>query len=287
MLWFPLSLFCAFFLSTSDALCKKALEQSNPYIISWVRLGYSVPFLLAILPFISIPHLDSTFWMVILVALPLEITALILYVKAISVSPLSLTIPFLAFTPVFLILTSFIMLGEFPDRSGMSGILLIAIGAYLLNVHMSKKGILKPFKAIFEERGSVLMIIVAFIYSITSNLGKLAIQHSSPVFFGILYFLLLSIVSLPVVTIGSKQEAAKIFTFKPIFLAIGVFHALVVLTHVWAISLIEVPYMISVKRTSLLFSVIYGWLLFKEVNIKERLLGVFVMLIGLIFITLF
>ncbi|MDY6856108.1 MAG: DMT family transporter [Thermodesulfobacteriota bacterium] len=287
MLWFPLSLFCALFLSTSDALSKKALKQSNPYIISWVRLGYSVPFLLTILPFISIPHLDFTFWIVILVAFPLEITALILYVRAISVSPLSLTIPFLAFTPVFLILTSFIMLGEFPDRSGMSGILFIAVGVYLLNVHMSKKGILKPFKAVFEERGSILMIIVAFIYSITSNLGKLAIQHSSPVFFGILYFLLLSIISLPVFTIGSKQKASRIFTFKLIFLAIGVFHALVVLTHVWAISLIEVPYMISVKRTSLLFSVIYGWLLFKEVNIKERLLGVSIMLIGLIFITLF
>lgn len=286
MLWFILSLLCAISLATSDALSKKALKASNEYLIAWVRLGYSAPFLLAISPFISVPHLDATFWIVILILLPLEITALSLYVKAISISPLSLTIPFLALTPLFLILTSFIILGEFPDKSGVLGILLIASGAYLLNVHSSERGMLEPFKAVFRERGSILMVVVAFIYSITASLGKTAIQHSSPTFFGIFYFILLSIVFLPVMKIGSGQNVAQVLSFRPIFLAIGIFHALMIITHVWAISLVEVAYMISVKRTSLLFSVVYGWLLFKEVNIKERFLGVCIMLIGLIFITL-
>ena len=287
MTWFALSLLCAMFLSTSDALSKEALRESDEYIVAWVRLGYSVPFLLIALPFVPIPHLDSSFWEVILILLPLEITAVILYVKAISISPLSLTVPFLALTPVFLILTSFFMLGELPDGSGIIGILLIACGAYLLNVHTGRNGILEPLKAIFRERGSTLMIGVAFIYSITANLGKIAIQHSSPFFFGIFYFIVLAIVFLPVVKIGSRGEVRKIFSFKPIFLAIGIFHAFMIFTHVWAVSLVEVPYMISVKRTSLLLSVVYGWLLFKEAHIKERFLGVSVMIVGLVFITLF
>ena len=287
MQWSVLSLLCAIFLSTSDALSKKALKDNSVYIISWVRLGYSAPFLLTIIPFITIPQLDLTFWILICILLPLEIVALILYVKAMSISPLSLTIPFLALTPVFLILTSFIILQEFPDKSGITGILLIASGAYLLNLQSSTKGIFEPFKAIIKERGSVMMIVVAFIYSITANLGKLAIQHSSPTFFGVFYFVLLSFVFFLFVTIGSSERVSQIFTFRPLFFAIGVFHALMIIMHVWAISLIEVPYMISVKRTSLLFSVIYGWLLFKEINIKERLLGVCVMLIGLVSILLF
>ena len=144
MLWFALSLLYAICLSTTDTLTKKAQRDSDEYIIAWVRLGYSSPFLLVILPFISIPHLYPIFWMVILILLHLEITAIILYVKAISVSPLSLTVPFLALTP-FLILTSFIILGEFPDRSGIVGILLVTCGAYLLNVHTGKKSVLGPF----------------------------------------------------------------------------------------------------------------------------------------------
>lgn len=286
MLWFALSLLCALSLSTSDALSKEALKDSNEYLITWVRLGYSVPFLLAILSFISVPPLDATFWMVMLILLPLEITASILYVKAIRVSPLSLTIPFLALTPAFLIFTSFMALGELPDKSGALGILLIAFGAYLLNLHTLKGGIFQPFKAILKEKGSSLMIVVAFIYSITATLGKVAIQHSSPSFFGVFYFVVLSIIFLPVAKIGSGQKVTHILSFRPIFLAIGFFHAIVVITHVWAVSLTEVAYMISVKRTSIIFSVIYGRLLFKEVNVNERSIGTWVMLTGLIFIIL-
>ena len=51
--------------------------------------------------------------------------------------------------------------------------------------------------------------------------------------------------------------------------------------------MVEVAYMISVKRTSLIFSVLYGWLVFKEEHIRERLLGCMVMVIGVALITLF
>jgi drug/metabolite transporter (DMT)-like permease len=44
--------------------------------------------------------------------------------------------------------------------------------------------------------------------------------------------------------------------------------------------------MISIKRTSLLFSIFYGYILFKEENIRERLLGSFFMLGGALLISL-
>jgi uncharacterized membrane protein len=45
--------------------------------------------------------------------------------------------------------------------------------------------------------------------------------------------------------------------------------------------------MIAVKRTSLVFSVIYGWLIFKEEKIKERLIGSGLMLAGVVVILVF
>ena len=86
-------------------------------------------------------------------AVPLDIIALLLYMKAIKVSPLSLTLPFLSLTPVFLIGTSYIILGERPDRSGFIGIVLVVIGAYLLNVHTISKGFFEPFKSNCERTG--------------------------------------------------------------------------------------------------------------------------------------
>lgn len=287
MLWFYLSLTTAVTLATIDALSKYALRDSGEEAVAWVSWGFAIPFLLAIAPFIEIPYLDFTFWLSTIAALPLEVIAVLLYIKAIKVSPLSLTIPFLALTPVFLIATSFIMLGELPSPSGIAGIVLITIGAYLLNLNSFGKGILAPIKAIAKEKGSIMMIAVAFIYSITSNLGKIAVLHSSPLFFTVAYTIIFSIFFLPYVMYKERKIVSAIKARIPLFLLIGFLFAIMVTAHFSAISLTKVSYMISVKRTSLIFSVLYGWLFFKEENIRERLLGSIVMVIGVVLITLF
>jgi uncharacterized membrane protein len=63
--------------------------------------------------------------------------------------------------------------------------------------------------------------------------------------------------------------------------------AIMIITHLKAISLIEVSYMVSVKRLSILFGVLYGVMFFKETNIKERFLGATVMVSGIILISNF
>ena len=285
MPWVLYSLITAFSLATADALSKKAMGKTDEYVIAWVREGYSLPFLALAFFFIDIPHLDSTFWFATLSALPLEITAVILYVKAIRLSPLSLTIPFLALSPVFIIVTAFLLLGEFPDRSGLLGIMLITLGGYLLNIRATREGFLGPIKAIKKERGSVLMIIVALIYSLTSTMGKIAVQHSSPIFFGFFYpFLLTLILS---VILGWKGLLSQVASRPKTFFIIGIFTAVMIASHFTAVSLTDVAYMISVKRTSLIFSVIYGRLLFGEKNTGERLIGSILMLAGVVSITLF
>lgn len=263
-----------------------ALKDCDEETVAWVRWAFALPFLFCILPFVEIPALDRQFWAIVFLAIPLEIAAIIFYMKAIKVSPLSLTIPFLALTPVFLIITSFILLGETPDGSGVAGILLIATGAYLLNVEKFRDGIWAPLKAINNEKGSKLMIVVAFIYSITSNLGKMAVLHSSPFFFAISYTFLLTLFLAPFVRIRRKKEISPVKTNPFLFVMIGLTYAVMLICHFWAISLIEVAYMISIKRTSMIFGVICGWLLFHEENIRQRLMGSIVMTMGVFLIIL-
>jgi len=283
--WVFYALITAFSLATADAISKKAMGRSDEYVIAWVRQGYPLPFLALVFFFIDIPPLDRTFYLSLLFMIPLEIAAIILYVKAIKLSPLSLTIPFLALSPVFITLTAFILLGELPDRSGILGILLIVIGAYLLNIRTTRGDLLGPFKAIRRERGSIFMIIVALIYSVTATLGKVAVQHSGPIFFGVFYpFLLTLILS---VILWGKGLLPEVLSRPKTFLAIGVFIAIMVLTHFTAISMTDVAYMISVKRVSLIFSVIYGRVLFGEENTGERLIGSMLMIAGVISITIF
>lgn len=284
-LWVLYALIAAFSLATADAISKKAMGKTDEYVVAWVRQGYSLPFLAVVFFFIDIPPLDGTFWLTILFLLPLEMTAILLYMKAIKTSPLSLTIPFLALSPVFIILTAFVLLGELPDKSGLLGIFLIALGGYLLNIRSAKEGFLGPVRAIGRERGSILMIIVALIYSVTATLGKVAVQHSGPLFFGAFYPFLLTIALTVLLRVRGRLSQA---TSRPwVFLGIGLFIAAMVLSHFKAISLIDVSYMISVKRFSLIFSVLYGRLLFQEGNTGERLTGGILMVAGVISITLF
>jgi len=48
----------------------------------------------------------------------LKVVTSAMYQRAVSVSPLSLTVPYLAFTPVLLLITAYVINGELPNPQG-------------------------------------------------------------------------------------------------------------------------------------------------------------------------
>jgi uncharacterized membrane protein len=179
---------------------------------------------------------------------------------------------------------SYLILGEVVSFKGGIGILLMAIGSYTLNLHKIRKTILEPIKVIFREKGCVLMISVSFIFSITSSLGKMAVENSEPIFFGSFYFILVTLLFTPI-AVGKNR--GKIYISKKDILPlipIGVTYSMMILFHMLALSLSNVAYMVSIKRTSLLFSVLYGHLLFREEKIAEKAIGSMIMLLGFVLI---
>ncbi|NWF51695.1 MAG: EamA family transporter [Nitrospirae bacterium] len=285
--WVILSLISAFTLATSDAFTKKALTTNNEYIVAWMRLVLSLPLLFVTLLFIPFPKIDKYFYIAFLTSIPLEILSIILYIKALRLSPLSLTLPFLALTPLFLIFVSYIIVGEKISLMGCLGILLIVLGSYTLNISQVKEGILEPIRAISKEKGSILMIGVALIYSITSSLGKMAIKHSSALFFGATYFTALVLIFTPIALYkgrGALKDLLNKHLYTQSLLLPGIFYSFMVISHMLAMSIAKVAYVISVKRMSLLIGVLYGWLFFREENIRERLFGAMLMFTGFVLV---
>jgi drug/metabolite transporter (DMT)-like permease len=284
-LWLPLTVLSAFSLATSDALTKKALTGHNEYLITWLRLLPALPLFLIPLPFLTIPPLHAEFYLCVLGALPLEALALFLYTKALKLSPLNLTLPLLSLTPLLLLVVPFLLLGERISRCGAAGILLIAAGSYLLNAKRGQGGMLAPFRALLGEKGSLCMLGVAAIYSITSTLGKRAIAASSPLFFAACYIPLLVLLISPVALYKGKGELglmARNGTIRASALP-ALCYAVQIVAHVYAINLTNVAYMIAVKRLSLLFGVLYGRCLFQETG---GLLATLIMLAGVFLIVL-
>jgi drug/metabolite transporter (DMT)-like permease len=130
------------------------------------------------------------------------------------------------------------------------------------------------------------MLIVSFLFSFAAVIGKKAILHSSVLFFTISFFLALNLFLFLLLRVLGKirLKTFKNLPAKGIVAGCLLFsHALL---HGWAISITKAAYMVSVKRFSVLFGIIYGSLLFKEKNIIIRFCGAVFMLGGAILITI-
>jgi len=282
-LWFPLTLLSAFFLATSDALTKKALAGHNEYLVAWLRLLPTLPLFLIPLPFLTIPAVGAEFYLCIFSALPLEALAIFLYIKALKLSPLTLTLPLLSLTPLLLLVVPFLLLGERITPYGGAGVLLIAAGGYLLYAKRDRGGVLAPLRALGAQKGALCMLCVAAIYSVTSTLGKRAIAASSPLFFAACYLPLLVLIISPIALYKGRGELrlmAQNGTLKASALP-ALCYAIQVIAHVYAINLTNVSYMVAVKRLSLLFGVMYGRYLFRE---KGGIAATLIMLAGVLLI---
>ena len=291
LIWCLFAILAGFFVALSDALNKKYLSSVGyPYMVIARTLG-SFPFLFPIFLFLTHHYNGSSYFSFQFVSnvsllLILEITATILYMKGIKVSPLSLTLPFLSFTPIFIILTGYVLLGEKISKEGALGIILVVAGSYCINFPSIKEGFLAPIKAIKKEKGSFLLLQVAFIYSITSVLGKKGLLLSNPLWFASFYFSILAIVSTLSIKILYRIKLWEfIKKYYKAILVIGLTQGLMCYCHMIALSQIETAYMIALKRTSILFAVILGYLMFKETYFLIRFFAVILMLVGILIIT--
>jgi drug/metabolite transporter (DMT)-like permease len=287
MFWFIFAISSAFFHALYFALTKKFLKNINQFVLASGAFFITSIILFLISLINGIPEIAGLFYVSVLATTILNIFIVILNYKALQITDLSLCIPILSFTPVFLIFTSFVLLGELPTILGVVGILLIVVGSYILNIKGGNIGFLTPFKNIFRNKGIMLMLAASFFMSVSTNFDKLVVVNSDPIFgSSIVYFLLA--VSFLIISSAKKYEIkdvmkANFHKFFLIALVIVLTAILINLTYTLQI----VPYVISIKRFSVLFSVLLGALFFKEKNIPKRLLGALIMLIGAVIIILF
>ena len=106
MIYLGFAFLTALFESLKDLSGKFGLDRLDEFFIAWAMSALALPLLLPILLITGIPDLNATFWKAILVGGFLNAVSLVLYMRAIRMSDLSVTIPMITFTPMFLLITS-------------------------------------------------------------------------------------------------------------------------------------------------------------------------------------
>lgn len=283
-MWFLLAFVSAFSESIKDLFSKKSLQNTDEYVAAIAIRIFAIPVFIAFTIYYGIPNLTPMFWKVLIVSAIGNTLATILFMRAIKLSDLSVSVPLIAFTPLFMIFTSPIMIGESYGIQGIIGIFLIVIGAYFLNMQKIKDSVWAPFKALYTEKGPRLMLMLAFIWSITSNFDKVGIMNSSPVFWSLAVNCCMVILMIPIIMKYSEKPTDQfVKNIRPL-VAIGFFNGISSVFHMMAIVTAQVAFVISIKRISGLFSVLLGYFFFKEQNLRNRFLGAFIMIIGVIVI---
>ncbi len=268
-----LTLITAILIAAADALSKKAAAKQSAYLISFSRWVFAMPVLTLVTMQAKAPvSISGEVIIYILILIPLEILAMILYVKAIARYDLSLTVPLLSLTPLFLLVTGYLFLGETITLPGVAGVLVLLCGIYLMNLSTLRDGLLAPFKSVLTNHGSLLVIIVALIYTVTSTLGKKVVLLTDSAFFSFWYILILSIGIIPVIYGKGESPFHVLRNFKINFL-IGTLVGLSAFSLFTAYNYAPVAYVIAVKRTSIIFSVLLGRLMFHEPAFGKRALG--------------
>ena len=286
MTWLILGILTAFLEAVKDVFGKQNLQKSDEYVVAWSLSFFTAIFLLPWVFHIGIPALNSQFWLALLIGGSINAVTALLYMKAIKLSDLSLTLPMLALTPLFMLVTSPLIVGEYPKLFDYIGILLIVAGSYLLNIKEKSKGYLAPFKALLNEAGPKLMLIVAFLWSIAGNFDKIGVTNSYPIFWVFSLFGTMSVLLLPVLLHKTRNPGRQILKQLRMLAAMGFINAIGLICVMQALTLTFVVRVMALKRISVLMGVLFGHFIFKEKDIQERFLRAGIMILGVLFISL-
>jgi drug/metabolite transporter (DMT)-like permease len=361
--WILLALVAALSAALRDVASKHAVRRASPLAVA---LGVAaVPALLLgaiVLVTAALTgqpvHPDDGFWTALLVSGGINAIATPLIVLALQRSDLSLVAPLTSLTPLFMLATGIVVLGEWPGPRGVAGVAIIVAGAWLLALPAADARAdaagpaadartaagpgddartdaagpasyriapaltpalssavaraVAPVRALARDTGARAMLVVAFLYSISSTYDKLGTQASSPLAWAAAVNLVVALVLAAILAfkhLGARARAttgagrsgaaptgqevlraregapaAGNTAVAPAILLAGLLAAIMAAAQMTALLLTLAAYVIAVKRTSTLFAVLLGRSVFHEPQTRQRLAGAAIMLAGFLLV---
>lgn len=280
-----LALGSAVFKSTKSITTKIAATGTDEYITSFAtRIIGAFVFLSLILSLQSfyIPE-QRIFWISLSINSVLLGLTTILFTKALKISDVSIISPIMALIPVVVALPAFFVLGEIPTVPASFGLILVGVGAYSLNIDERSNGYMEPFRKILVDRGVQYTVLGLITAAFIPSFDKIGIEASDP-FTWVFYQHLGSAVFILFAVFMFTDDLSVSGKGLKILFVVGLANSAIWIFQSHAYELTQVAYVQAVKRVSILISVVVGHYYFKEEDLRQRVVGAFLMLIGVILI---
>ncbi len=287
MVWLAFSLGAAVFVGLKNVWTRSFAASIEARTMVLATFLFTGVLSLVYLVLTGMPAVDPRFYWSIVGASLVDALAVTLLTKAIFTADLSDAYPLVALTPVFALVTSFFILGEAPSLTGLVGVVVIVVGAYLLRVEGARESIFEPFRLLMRDRGARYMMLTALLFSVMGPLFKTAMHASSA---GLaltasqwLTTLWLALVYLVGGTLrGTVREIRE--NFWPLA-GLSVTNFMQAIFTFLGFQFAFVAYVASVKRLGILFTVLFGYLAFREKGALRGAAAGLVMLAGVILVS--
>jgi drug/metabolite transporter (DMT)-like permease len=279
--WLALSLLTALLSAGEAAGMKKWLAGLTPYEMGIIPLLFAQPLVLAAWLALPGPAPSAQVWLAIAPIVPCNALAFLFYCQAVRLSPLSLTMPYLALSPALVMVLEALFLGRMVNVWGGAGVLLMAAGSYVLNLpERSRFGLLGPITAVFREPGCWRMLLTAAVFSVSTVLSKQAGDQVGPVDFLLCFMPAYAAFLLLAFGAAGQVRLRSLLAYPGRGAALGLINAAHNLSHMLALVLGPAAYMLALKRLDGLFAVAFGRLALREDHIPSRLAGAGLMAAG-------
>ncbi len=265
---------------------RKNALGTDEFVTAWASRAFGIPILGIAIIYQGIPEITRDFLIYVIPQAVMIAGASLLIAKAYKESDASIVTPMYAISPILVVGTSFLILGEIPTIRGLLGVILIAFGAYTLKIDGSRK-LTDPLRKLWEERGVQLILIVILIYSVTANIDKLGVNASSAVMWPLSIYFLSSTLLLPVMMKKSGNWKSKIRSdWKPLGI-LGGLGGISIILQMTAFKLTMVSYVVAIKRLSIPITIVFSFFMLNETeSFRERIAGSVLMIIGALLISL-
>lgn len=300
--WLLLALAVAGGAAASDIFfSQKRLRALTPLTKAWAARVGTIPLLGIFVAVGGVPAIATPFWMFVTINAALDALASFFFMRALSLAPISQTMPIMALTPAFMIVTTQLLTNDAVTLVGLIGVGMVSLGVYATQhpgrnlVTGAVGGFWSPITAVARNPGARAMFFAAMLFAITRALDRRCIESSSGHWYLLVEHALLSailggVILIRIVVKRRNTSAATILATRaaPLLLLGGSLNAGAFLLHVWALEFMSVPYLIAVKRTSIILSSLWGYLVRKERSPHwYHVMGVVLAVLGVALIALY
>jgi drug/metabolite transporter (DMT)-like permease len=285
-MWLLLALASALFQVLRNSTMKRLGHALDEYINVWGRFTFLLPFALATVLVAGWPALRPGFFGWCLAFGVCQTISTLALSKALKLSAISLVTALWKVSLVVLLVMGY-GFDERPGVLGVAGVLLSAVGVYLLNVSRARISLWAPLVVLVTDRGQRYTLLAALFYAPSVLTIKAAILASDAATGTLGAYAAASLLMTPVALLTSAHHFAAVPRHWKEFIGLGLFAALTTLTQGVAYTMTLSSYVEAVKQVEILFAMAIGVLVFGEAQrVRESAPGALVMLAGMVLLAL-